>query len=128
MYFYAFLTFFGGIKTCHLTCQKLIKSRSNDKKNLDGFKFVRLKTQSSHIDCFLTTLTTREILCVKYRVPMVILVSGGSGTTRTPVRTKQNPKLTCLLRPEHLREALDEHEPCTNPTTQDWYDQWYHTE
>ncbi len=49
---------------------------------------------------------------------LVVLVSEGSGTTRTPVRNKQNPKLTCLWRPEHLREASDEHEPCTNPTTQ----------
>ena len=49
---------------------------------------------------------------------MVVLVSVGSGTTRTPVRNKQNPKLTCLLRPEHLREASDEAEPCPNPTTQ----------
>ncbi len=36
---------------------------SNDKKTLDELKFVRLKTQTSHIDCFLTTLMTREILC-----------------------------------------------------------------
>ncbi len=64
MHFYAFLTFLGGIKTCHLTCQKLVKNWSNDKKNLDKLKFVRLRTQSSHIDCFLTTLTTLEILCV----------------------------------------------------------------
>ncbi len=51
-------------------------------------------------------------------IRMVVLVSDGSGTTRTPVRNKQTPKLTCLLRPEHLREASDEHELCTNPTTQ----------
>ncbi len=64
MHFYAFLTFLVGIETCQLTCQKLVKNWSNDKKNLDKLKFVRLRTQTSHIDCLLTTLTTREILCV----------------------------------------------------------------
>ena len=49
---------------------------------------------------------------------MVVLVSEGSGTSRTPVRHKWTTKLTWILKPEHLREASDEHEPCTNPTTQ----------
>ena len=53
-----------SVKNLSKRCQKFVKNRSNDKKTLDELKFVRLKTQTSHIDCFLTTLTTREILRV----------------------------------------------------------------
>ncbi len=44
--------FLGGIKTCKLTYQKLVKNWSNDRKNLDELKLVRLKTQTGHIDVF----------------------------------------------------------------------------
>ncbi len=52
--FYAFLTFLGGTKTCHLTCQKLVKWQE---------KHWRVKICQTFW-LFLTTLTTREILCV----------------------------------------------------------------
>ncbi len=48
---------------------------------------------------------------------MVVLVSGSSGTTRTPVRNKQTPKLTCLLRPEQLGRARTLPEPDDTCTT-----------
>ncbi len=47
-----------------LTSQTRHHVGDENKKNLDKLKFVRLRTQTSHIDGFLTTLMTREILCV----------------------------------------------------------------
>ena len=45
--------------------------------------------------------------------PLAVLVSEVSVTSRTPVRNKQTPKLTCLLTPEHLGRARTMHEPDT---------------
>ena len=42
---------------------------------------------------------------------MAVLMSAGSCTSQTPVRNKQTPRLTCLLRPEHLGQGRTVHEP-----------------
>ncbi len=41
----------------------------------------------------------------------------GSGTSRTPVRNKQTPKSTCLLRAEHLGRGRTVHEADHTSTT-----------
>ena len=48
---------------------------------------------------------------------LAVLVSEGSVTSRTPVRNKQTPKLTCLLTPEHLGRGRTVHEPDHTSTT-----------
>ena len=44
----------------------------------------------------------------------------GFGHYAYPCEKQAEPEVNMLLRPEHLREASDEHEPCRNPTTQVW--------
>ncbi len=48
---------------------------------------------------------------------LAILVSGGSVTSRTPLRNKYIPTLTCLLRPEHLGRGRTMPEPNHTSTT-----------
>ena len=51
-------------QTRHHDGDENIKFMTNDKKNLDKLKFVRLRTQTSHIDCFFDHLDDpRDFVC-----------------------------------------------------------------